>query len=256
MRTGGNCWRATSDVAESDTSSHDRRRSALCPAGRTLPKSLRAVPDIDIDLRLAPADQPGTSRRPDLVVVSQAEFDRVNADGGLLRATEAVLVVEIHFPRFTPHRLDNRRGNADAGVPHYWILDLDTRVSLIASVALAGQFGYQDVGRSPASSRQPSHSQCGSIWTIFPNCCLEVISRADDGDRDEQRTETFAPVNPSERQLRSSATVKKSARYRFSLYPDRFADIDPVLPNYRLPRPEIMQRVLRRKKVGMHEVRR
>jgi Uma2 family endonuclease len=111
-----------------------------------LPKSLRAVPDIDIDLRLAPADQPGTSRRPDLVVVSQAEFDRVNADGGLLRATEAVLVVEIISPG--SRRTDSiiKRGEyADAGVPHYWILDLDTRVSLIAC-HLAGQFGYQDAG--------------------------------------------------------------------------------------------------------------
>jgi hypothetical protein len=72
-----------------------------------LPKSLRAVPDIDIDLRLAPADRPGTSPRPDLVVVSQAEFDRVNADGGLLRATEAVLVVEIISPHCRALKFSN-----------------------------------------------------------------------------------------------------------------------------------------------------
>ena len=38
--------------------------------------------------------------------------------------------------------------------------------------------------------------------------------------------------------------------------PERFAEINPILANYRLPGPEIMQRVLRRKKVGMREVRR
>jgi Putative restriction endonuclease len=68
----------------------------------------------------------------------------VNADGGLLRATEAVLVVEIISPG--SRRTDSiiKRGEyADAGVPHYWILDLDTRVSLIAC-HLARQFGYQD----------------------------------------------------------------------------------------------------------------
>src|SRR4051812_15673183 len=42
-----------------------------------LPSGLRAVPDVDLDLQLAPADQPGTSRRPDLVVVSAAELHRV-----------------------------------------------------------------------------------------------------------------------------------------------------------------------------------
>src|SRR6185437_819636 len=59
-----------------------------------LPAGLRAVPDVDLDLQLAPADQPGTSRRPDLVVVEQAEFDRVGQAGGLLRAANTVLVVE------------------------------------------------------------------------------------------------------------------------------------------------------------------
>jgi Uma2 family endonuclease len=63
-----------------------------------LPAGLRAVPDVDIDLQLAPADQPGTSRRPDLVVVSEAELHRVETEGGMLRATAAILVVEIISP--------------------------------------------------------------------------------------------------------------------------------------------------------------
>lgn len=111
-----------------------------------LPANLRAVPDVDLDVQLVPADQPGTARRPDLVVVEQAEFDRVEADGGLLRAANTVLVIEIVSPG--SRRTDNlvKRGEyADAGIPAYWIIDIDHPTSLVAC-HLAGEFGYQDRG--------------------------------------------------------------------------------------------------------------
>ena len=111
-----------------------------------LPGHLRAVPDVDLDVQLAPADQPGTARRPDLVVVEQAEFDRVTRTGGLLRAANTVLVVEIVSPG--SRRTDNlvKRGEyADAGIPYYWIIDSEAPISLIAC-HLAGTFGYQDAG--------------------------------------------------------------------------------------------------------------
>jgi Uma2 family endonuclease len=111
-----------------------------------LPPGLRAVPDVDLDLQLAPADQPGTSRRPDLVVVSEAELRRVETDGGLLRASSTVLVVEIVSPG--SRRTDNlvKRGEyADAGIPAYWIIDVEAPISLVAC-HLAGAFGYQDRG--------------------------------------------------------------------------------------------------------------
>jgi Uma2 family endonuclease len=111
-----------------------------------LPANLRAVPDVDLDVQLAPADQPGTARRPDLVVVEQTEFDRVAQDGGLLRAASTVLVVEIVSPG--SRRTDNlvKRGEyADAGIPAYWIIDADAPISLVAC-HLAGAFGYQDGG--------------------------------------------------------------------------------------------------------------
>jgi Uma2 family endonuclease len=111
-----------------------------------LPANLRAVPDVDLDVQLAPADQPGTARRPDLVVVERAEFDRVSETGGLLRAESAVLVVEIISPG--SRRTDNlvKRGEyADAGIPFYWIIDGDAPISLVAC-HLAGSFGYQDGG--------------------------------------------------------------------------------------------------------------
>jgi Uma2 family endonuclease len=111
-----------------------------------LPANLRAVPDVDLDVQLAPDGQPGTARRPDLVVVEQAEFDRVEAEGGLLRAASTVLVVEIVSPG--SRRTDNlvKRGEyADAGIPAYWIIDVDDPISLVAC-HLAGEFGYQDRG--------------------------------------------------------------------------------------------------------------
>src|SRR6185437_11690149 len=111
-----------------------------------LPANLRAVPDVDLDVQLAPADQPGTARRPDLVVVSEAELRRVETEGGLLRATSAVLVVEIVSPG--SRRTDNlvKRGEyADAGIAAYWIIDADAPISLVAC-QLADPFGYQDGG--------------------------------------------------------------------------------------------------------------
>ena len=111
-----------------------------------LPPGLRAVPDVDLDLQLAPADQPGTSRRPDLVVVSEAELRRVETEGGLLRADSTVLVVEIVSPG--SRRTDNlikRSEYADAGIPDCWIVDAEAPISLVAC-HLAGAFGYQDSG--------------------------------------------------------------------------------------------------------------
>ncbi len=44
-----------------------------------------------------------------------------------------------------------KRGEyADAGIPHYWIVDLDDPVTLI-DCHLAAEFGYQDPG--PATGR-------------------------------------------------------------------------------------------------------
>lgn len=111
-----------------------------------LPPELQIVPEIDIDLELTPPDQPGFSRRPDLVIVDRAAIDRVDRDGGLLRASEVRLVVEIISPG--SKRKDTvikRHEYADAGIPHYWILDLDPPLSLV-ECHLAGPFGYQDRG--------------------------------------------------------------------------------------------------------------
>ena len=97
-------------------------------------------------MELVPADQPGVARRSDLVVVGYKAIDRVDSDGGLLRVSDVLVVVEIVPPG--SRRLDHvvkRHEYADAGIAHYWIVNLDEPVTLL-DCHLAGPLGYADGG--------------------------------------------------------------------------------------------------------------
>ncbi|MGH3912413.1 MAG: Uma2 family endonuclease [Pseudonocardiaceae bacterium] len=109
-----------------------------------LPEHLDVIPDIDVDLQLCPPDGPGWSRRPDLIISQRSARTRVSAEGGIIRADEVLVVVEIVSPgsRRTDH-VTKRHEYADAGIEHYWIVDLDQPVSLLAH-HLAEDFGYAD----------------------------------------------------------------------------------------------------------------
>ena len=113
-----------------------------------LPGDVEVLLDLDVDLQLAPPDAPGFTRRPDLIVVRRAARERVRREGGIIRAAEVVIVTELVSPgsRRTDH-VAKRADYADAGIPHYWIVDLDEPVSLIAC-HLAGELGYVDDGAS------------------------------------------------------------------------------------------------------------
>jgi len=113
-----------------------------CPA-------LSTFPDIDVDLQLVNSTQPGTVRRPDLAVVTRAGFERREREGGVLRAMELILAVEIVSPgsERTDHTIKHLE-YADAGITHYWVVDLGEpgdRITLTAH-HLAGEFGYADAG--------------------------------------------------------------------------------------------------------------
>ena len=101
---------------------------------------------MDVDLQLAPEDAPGTVRRPDVIVASREARLRTRRDGGVIRASEVLVVVEVLSPgsRRTDH-VHKRGEYADAGIPRYWILDVSEPVSLLAC-HLAGEFGYADAG--------------------------------------------------------------------------------------------------------------
>ncbi|MFF3222203.1 Uma2 family endonuclease [Nocardia suismassiliense] len=111
-----------------------------------LPSDLAVVADVDLDLQLVPENGPATVRRPDLAIVEDAEFERVEAEGGILRASAARLVVEIVSPgsRRTDYVM-KRSEYADAGIPHYWIIDLSPPLSLLA-FRLTEELGYVDEG--------------------------------------------------------------------------------------------------------------
>ena len=114
-----------------------------------LPAGLEVLPEVDVDLQLVLDDRPATVRAPDLVVVPRVALERVRREGGLLRAAEVVLAVEIISPG--SRRVDTvlkRSEYADASIPHYWIVDLGEpgdRISLTAH-HLAGEFGDVDAG--------------------------------------------------------------------------------------------------------------
>lgn len=100
--------------------------------------------EVDVDLELSPPDQPGTVRAPDLVVVPRAAYERVDAEGGLLRASDVRLAVEIFSTG--SKRIDSRVKHAeyaDAGIGNYWMIDLLDGPSLTAC-HLAGELGYQN----------------------------------------------------------------------------------------------------------------
>ncbi|HEV3361639.1 MAG TPA: Uma2 family endonuclease [Pseudonocardiaceae bacterium] len=107
---------------------------------------LEVFGDVDIDLDMVPPNRPGHARRPDLIVVEVGTVERADDEGRLIRASEVLLVVEIVSPGSV--RMDNviKRGEyADAGIGHYWIIDLDPPVSMLAC-HLGGELGYVDDG--------------------------------------------------------------------------------------------------------------
>lgn len=111
-----------------------------------LPADTVCVLDIDVDLQLVSADEPGFCRRPDLVVMHRDAVTRHRREGGIARASDVRLVMEIISPG--SRRTDTvvkRAEYADAGIPHYWILDLAEPVSLL-TLHLAGEIGYAVTG--------------------------------------------------------------------------------------------------------------
>jgi Uma2 family endonuclease len=114
-----------------------------------VPPAFELVPDVDIDLQLVPPNRPGTVRAPDLVVVTREGLGRRRSEGGVLRASEVVLAVEV--TSLSSERMDRvvkRDEYADAGIPHYWVVDLrepGDRITLTAH-HVAGEFGYAAAG--------------------------------------------------------------------------------------------------------------
>jgi Uma2 family endonuclease len=112
-----------------------------------VPPHLQPIAELDIDLEFAAADQPGSSRRPDLIVVRRSALERLDAEGGgMMRASDVVVAVEVTSPG--SRRTDNvikRSEYADAGIEHYWIIDVQPPISLV-ECHRTEEFGYRDGG--------------------------------------------------------------------------------------------------------------
>ena len=109
-----------------------------------IPDHLQLLTEVDLDMQLVPPDRPGTVRAPDLVVITGEAYERVDAEGGFVRADECVLVIEVHST--STRRTDQvvKHGEyADAGIGHYWMVDLLGGPALTAC-HLGGAFGYVD----------------------------------------------------------------------------------------------------------------
>lgn len=134
-------------VASSPTFIHNNAMSALHRQLRQqLPREFVVAQDIDVDMELAPPDKPGTCRRPDLFILHRAAVERVRREGGVARASELLVVVEIISPGSQrTDRMIKLDEYARAGIPHYWIIDTTDPVSMLACHQ-AGPFGYRDSG--------------------------------------------------------------------------------------------------------------
>ena len=113
---------------------------------RQVSPDLKVTIDVDVDLELVSPGEPGTIRRPDVVVVDRKARLRVRDEGGTLRASDVRLIIEVVSPgsRRTDY-VTKRSDYADAGIPHYWIVDLDEPVSLLPC-ELSGKDIYVDRG--------------------------------------------------------------------------------------------------------------
>ncbi len=81
-----------------------------------VPAGLEVVPDVDV---LIDSQFPPTVRRPDLVVTARRP-------AGQIVAADVLLVVEFLSTGTRRQDLVTKRSEyGDAGIPHYWIVDLD-----------------------------------------------------------------------------------------------------------------------------------
>lgn len=111
-----------------------------------LPANLEVLLDIDVDLELTAPGRPGFVRAPDVVVANRAARARTRIEGGFVRASEVVMLIEVVSPG--SRRTDGviKLGEyAEAAVPHYWIVDLDGAVALRAY--RLDRSAYREVGQ-------------------------------------------------------------------------------------------------------------
>ncbi len=115
---------------------HQRAMWKLChQIEGQLPDELTVLPDVEVLVR---AGEPPTVRAPDVIITRAA---RAAANPSRLDAADVLVAVEIISPGTgTTDRVTKLY--EDAGIPHYWLVDLDKPVSLTAYTLVDGYYEH------------------------------------------------------------------------------------------------------------------
>ncbi len=117
---------------------------------RQLPSELTALADYEV---VVDSSFPPTVRAPDVVVVPNGPAED---NPPRLLAADVVLAVEIVSPgtRRTD-RVTKPAEYAEAGIPHYWLVDLDPPVTLTAHLLVDGAYEVVAEGSSTLDLTAP-----------------------------------------------------------------------------------------------------
>ncbi len=125
------------------TALHQRVIRRLCQQldAQLRPRGMEPVPEVDVVLT---ATFPPSLRAPDIVVTSATLID---SDPTRLDAAEVVVAIEIVSPGSArTDRIAKLADYADAGIEHYWILDIAGPVRI--DIFRLANVGYQKVGEA------------------------------------------------------------------------------------------------------------
>jgi len=135
---------------------------------RQLPRQWKLVSDVEVVLR---SEFPPTLRAPDVLVVPA---EAAKAKPKRYNASEVLLAVEIISPGSRSIDTSHKPAEyARAGIPHYWVVDLDDPLS-VAAYHLAGDLGYQEA---------PAVSKIFSVQEPFP-VTIDLTALPDGPERD------------------------------------------------------------------------
>jgi len=116
-----------------------------------LPDELTALPEVEV---IVDARHPTTVRVPDVVVTSDK---RAQENPSRLDAADVLLAVEIvSLGSGRTDRVTKLTEYANAGIPHYWIVDLDKPATLTAYILVAGNYEIVAQVTDTASFSEPA----------------------------------------------------------------------------------------------------
>jgi Uma2 family endonuclease len=129
---------------------------------RQLPDALAALADVEVLVEAGPIP---TVRAPDVVVVPTA---RAEQNPPQLTTADILLAIEIISPGTgRTDRVTKMSEYADAGIPHYWLVDLPPRLQLTAYTLVSSRYEQRAIGADFIDLDQPGpvHLDLKSLLT-------------------------------------------------------------------------------------------